>query len=594
MGDLRARVVIILALIAASVWALFPRVAIERARGPNGAFVYNADSSFRYDTVRQVPLKRGLDLQGGTHLALEVDESKGAIANTSDAIDRALKVVRTRIDQFGVSEPVVQKAGNDRIVVELPGIDDQRRAVAVVQQSAFLQFQIVDKSGGFEKALPRIDAVVKAQLASAPSAVRAAAAARDTTASGVQSLFTTPAETTATPTAAKTSAAPGTRRGGAATAAHRDSARKDTTRLDSASVDSAALTNLTGGAFSKLIQQGQIPGEFVVAQTDVPTVQRDLALPAVQAELPPGKVIRWEDDTMALSGRAYRAMYLLDAHPIITGEYLINAQPSTDPVEGTKVDFQLNRDGGRRFQSETARHIKDYMAIVLDTTVMGRPPVIEGAIGTRGQITMGGRDLQAAQDLALVLRAGALPVPLKVAEVRAIGASLGQDSVHQGITAALIAIVLVIVIMVVYYKRSGILAVGGLALYLLFTLAILAGFDAVLTLPGLAGFILSIGIAVDANVLIFERIREELDRGKTPRTAIDEGFRHAMSAIIDSNVTTVLTAAVLYQYGSGPVKGFAVTLIAGILASMVTSIFVVRTFYMIWLSRARAPRTISI
>jgi preprotein translocase subunit SecD len=207
---------------------------------------------------------------------------------------------------------------------------------------------------------------------------------------------------------------------------------------------------------------------------------------------------------------------------------------------------------------------------------------------------MGGKDLQAAQDLALVLRAGALPVPLKVAEVRQIGASLGQDSIVAGVRAGVIAVLLVVVIMLVYYRFSGLLAVGGLTLYMLYTMAALASFDAVLTLPGLAGFILSIGIAVDANVLIFERIREELDRGKTPRTAIDEGFRHAMSAIIDSNVTTVLTAAVLYQYGTGPVKGFAVTLIAGILASMVTSIFVVRTFYMIWLTRARSPQTISI
>jgi preprotein translocase subunit SecD len=234
------------------------------------------------------------------------------------------------------------------------------------------------------------------------------------------------------------------------------------------------------------------------------------------------------------------------------------------------------------------------MAIVLDTLVMGRPPVIQSAIGTRGQITMGGRDLQAAQDLALVLRAGALPVPLRVVEERAIGASLGQDSVHAGIQAGVIAIALVVIIMLVYYRFSGLLAVGGLALYVLYTLAALAGFDAVLTLPGLAGFVLSIGIAVDANVLIFERIREELDHGKAVRTAIDEGFRHAMSAIIDSNVTTVLTAAVLYQYGSGPVRGFAVTLIAGIMASMVTSIFVVRTFYLLWLNRTRGTQMVSI
>jgi len=233
------------------------------------------------------------------------------------------------------------------------------------------------------------------------------------------------------------------------------------------------------------------------------------------------------------------------------------------------------------------------MAIVLDKRVI-TAPVIQGAISTTGQITMGGKDLAAAQDLSLVLRAGALPVPLRVAEVRSIGPSMGQDSINAGLRAAALAVVLVIVIMVVYYKFSGVLAVAALALYVLYTLAALAGFDAVLTLPGLAGFVLSIGIAVDANVLIFERIREEMARGKTVRTSIDEGFRHAMPAIIDSNVSTILTAAVLYQYGTGPVKGFAVTLIAGIAASLFTSIFVVRTFYLLWLQRSRGAQTLSI
>jgi preprotein translocase subunit SecD len=273
---------------------------------------------------------------------------------------------------------------------------------------------------------------------------------------------------------------------------------------------------------------------------------------------------------------------------------LKDAKPVTDPQEGTLVTFTLSNEGGRRFRGETSKHLGDFMAIVLDQRVMGRPPVIQGAIGTRGQITMGGKDLQAAADLALVLRAGSLPAPLKIAETREIGASLGKDSISKGITAGLIAIVLVIVIMIGYYRFSGMLAVLGLFLYMLFTLAALAGFGAVLTLPGLAGFVLSIGIAVDANVLIFERIREELDHGKTVRTAVDEGFRHAMSAIIDSNVSTALTAAVLYQYGTGPVRGFAVTLLAGIAASMVTSIFVVRTFYMIWLTRSKSAQTLSI
>jgi preprotein translocase subunit SecD len=207
---------------------------------------------------------------------------------------------------------------------------------------------------------------------------------------------------------------------------------------------------------------------------------------------------------------------------------------------------------------------------------------------------MGGRDLQAAQDLALVLRAGALPVPLKVAEAREIGASLGQDSIDAGLRAGVVAVFFVIVIMIAYYRFSGLLAVGALVLYVLFTTAMLAAFDAVLTLPGLAGFVLSIGIAVDANVLIFERIREEMFHGKTVRTSIEEGFTHAMSAIIDSNVSTVLTAAVLYQYGTGPVKGFAVTLVAGIAASMVTSIFVTKTFFYVWLSRTRGEQALSI
>src|SRR6185295_14184700 len=202
-----------------------------------------------------------------------------------------------------------------------------------------------------------------------------------------------------------------------------------------------------------------------------------------------------------------------------------------NPIEGTVVEFQLNNEGGRRFRTETAKHIGDYMAIVLDDRVMGRPPVIQGAIGTRGQITMGRRPLQEAQDLALVLRAGALPVPLKVAEVRNIGASLGADSIRNGIRALIIAVALVVFILVVYYRFSGVLAVVALGLYVVYTMAMLAYFNAVLTLPGLAGFVLSVGIAVDANVLIFERIREELDRGKTVRTAIDEGFRHAMTAI---------------------------------------------------------------
>jgi preprotein translocase subunit SecD len=552
--NLKYRIAIILALTAASVWALFPRTVVERVKR-NGEFVY--------DTVRRVPLKRGLDLQGGMHLALDVDESKGLVPDKSKAIDNALKVVRNRIDEFGVSEPVVQKAGNDRIIVELPGIDDPQRAQDVVQKSAFLEFQITDKTQALEKSLPRLDAALKDAKVNVAVA-GAAGAKKDTANAGLQSLFTT------------------------------DTSKKaDTTTTDSAK----AVAGTAGGpgAFSKLVQPGSMPGEYLVGQSDVALMTQYLSLPAVQAALPPAKAIRWSSDTLSYGGRIYRPLYVLDSKPIITGEYLTDAKPNTSPTEGNIVEFTMNNEGARRFRTETGRHVKDFMAIVLDQRVMGRPPVIQSAIGARGQITMGGKDLQAAQDLALVLRAGSLPVPLKVADVRQIGASLGRDSIHQGITAGIIAVGLVVVVMLGYYRFSGALAVAALALYILYTLAALAGFNAVLTLPGLAGFVLSIGIAVDANVLIFERIREELAHGKTVRTAIDEGFRHAMSAIVDSNVSTALTAAVLYQYGTGPVRGFAVTLLAGIAASMITAIFVVRTFYMIWLNRSRdAQQTLSI
>jgi preprotein translocase subunit SecD len=588
MTDLRYRLAIIIALIAASVWSIWPRPVVRRLETTNNVI--------RYDTLRRIPIRRGLDLEGGMHLTLEVDESKQAVANKSDAIDRALKVVRTRIDQFGVSEPVVQRVGNDRMVVELPGVQDQQRAYDIVKEAAYLQMEIVDKSQALDKVLPRIDGILKSRGLGVTASNTPGQAAP--TNAGVQSLFSNSDSAKHPGDSAKAHAvaAPAARRGKHDSAGKKaDSAgKKADSASDTAKHDSSALANMTVGPFSQLIQQGQMPGEFYVAKADVPTITHYLSLPEVQGILPPGKVIRWSTDTVTVGQKAYQTFYVLDAHPIITGEYLVDANPRTDPIEGTLVEFRLSREGGRRFQTETGRHINDYMAIVLDSVVMGRPPVIQSAIGTSGQITMGGKDLQAAQDLALVLRAGALPVPLKVAEVRQIGASLGQDSIVAGVRAGVIAVLLVVVIMLVYYRFSGLLAVGGLTLYMLYTMAALASFDAVLTLPGLAGFILSIGIAVDANVLIFERIREELDRGKTPRTAIDEGFRHAMSAIIDSNVTTVLTAAVLYQFGTGPVKGFAVTLIAGILASMITSIFVVRTFYMIWLTRARSPQTISI
>ena len=566
MNSLRSRLLLIAAAIGLSVFALFPRSTAVKEKRPDGTTL---------DTTRRLwPLKYGLDLQGGMHLALEIDESKGAVADKKDALRRALKTVRNRIDQFGVSEPVVQQAGNDRIIVELPGIDDQQRAQDVVQKSAFLQFQITDKSNALEKSLPRMDAAIRSQHLDVAAVAGKPAVA---------------------PTAAPLS---GLLSGDTAKKATVDVAKKGATDSATNAVTPAADTAKkdTNGPLTKLLQAGQMPGQFYVKESDVSRISRYLADSVVRAAIAPGKSIRFGADTIAgAPGQgAYRALFVLDSKPIITGEFLTDAKPNRNQLEpGYIVEFEFNAEGGRIFRRETGKHIRDNMAVVLDDRVM-TAPVINSAIGRNGQITLGGAGLQEAQDLALVLRAGALPVPLKVAEIRNIGASLGQDSIDKGKLAFGIAILMVIIIMVGYYRFSGMIAVVALTLYIFFTLAALAAFGATLTLPGLAGLVLGVGIAVDANVLIFERIREEMDRGKSSRLSIDEGFKHALTAIVDTSVATILSGAVLYQYGTGPVRGFAVTLVVGVAASLFTAIFVTRTFLLLWLDRTGGTKPLSI
>jgi preprotein translocase subunit SecD len=289
-------------------------------------------------------------------------------------------------------------------------------------------------------------------------------------------------------------------------------------------------------------------------------------------------------EPVSQGARSYRPLYALEERPIITGEVLSDARATIDQVTRSSIVlFELNRSGGRVFRRETARHVDDFMAIMLDGRVNRQPPVIRGQIYRNGQIELGAAPLSEAQDLALLLRAGALPAPVIIVEERTVGPSLGQDSIDRGKRAAAVAAIVVLVIMAVYYRAAGLLAIGALTFYVLFTLGGLASLAATLTLPGLAGFVLSLGLAVDANVLIFERVREEVKLGKTPSASVDGG-----------NITTVITAAFLFQFGTGPVKGFAVTLIIGILASLVTAVFVTRTFFLIWLTRRPATEGLSI
>jgi len=566
--SIRVRLIIIGLLALLSVFSLWPRDVKIRSRGSDGLM---------HDTTeRKVALKEGLDLQGGIHLGLELDQSKGKVANVADAIDRALKVIRTRIDEFGVAEPLVQKLGTSRIIVELPGLKDPARAKAIVQRSAFLQFEMTDKEGQFRRALPALDRALTAAgvtersmgLAVADSAHRGAAA-QPGAPSTVEQILGGPKPDTGK-------------------AARRDTAKA--ARRDSASTD----TTLTG-PLSPLLFQGNMTGEFMVQQEKAAIVSAMLEKVDSLRLLPRGIVMRWGAQPLSRGARGYLPLYALVERPIITGEELTDARAQLDPLNNQAVvNFTLSRRGGRTFERETTKHIGDYMAIVLDNLVQSQPPVIRGTISTHGQIELGSASLQDAQDLALVLKAGALPAPLQIVEERTVGPTLGRDSIHDATIAATVGVFLVIVIMVGYYRLAGTLAVGALVLYVLFTLGGLSFLDATLTLPGVAGFVLSVGIAVDANVLIFERIREELALGKSVRLAIDAGYKMAMNAIVDSNVSTILTAAFLFQFGTGPVRGFAATLIIGIIASMITAIYVTRTFYMIYLERRPGLQTLSI
>jgi preprotein translocase subunit SecD len=562
LDSLKARLVVIGLLVLASVWSLWPREITIRVRG--------ADGRMRDTTVQRVPIKQGLDLRGGMHLGLEIDTSRGTGPIASDAIDRALRVIRTRIDEFGVAEPLVQKEGTGRIVVELPGVSDPGRAKEIALRTAFLQFQMTDKEGLFRTALPAID--------------------RALTAAGVTERSV---GTAVSDTSAPRAAGPGSAVEDILGAAAGPQARAG---ADTARAQADTLGNQLGqGPLSPLLFAGSLPGEYLVREEKVAIVDGMLLRPEAQRLLPRGFVLRWGAEAMSRGAVAYRGLYILEERPIMTGEFLTDAKARLDPLYNqATVDFELTRRGGRVFERETGRHVGDHMAIVLDNVVQSQPPVIRSQIASRGQIELGSASLQEAQDLALVLKAGALPAPLQIVEERSVGPTLGKDSIQKGMLAGVIGVGLVILIMLVYYRFSGLLAVLALILYVLFTFGGLAGLGATLTLPGVAGFALSVGIAVDANVLIFERIREELAHGKSVRLAIDAGFKMAMNAIVDSNVSTILTAAFLFQFGTGPVKGFAVTLILGILASMVTAIFVVRTFYMIYLQRRPGLQTLSI
>jgi preprotein translocase subunit SecD len=276
---------------------------------------------------------------------------------------------------------------------------------------------------------------------------------------------------------------------------------------------------------------------------------------------------------------AEQQSYVLESRALMTGEYIQDARVRpAEQLQGASVELILNQTGARLFEQITAANVKRRLAIVLDNRVYSAPVIQERIGGGRASIT-GNFDLKEARDLAIVLRAGALPAPVEIVEERTVGPSLGKDSIREGVMSFIVGGLLVIVFMIAYYRQAGLLAVVAVALNVLYLLAVLAGFQAVLTLPGIAGMVLTVGMAVDANVLINERIREELRAGRAVRSAIEAGYKNALPAILDSNVTTFLSGVILFQFGTGPIKGFAVTLCVGILTTVITAVYLTRIYY---------------
>jgi preprotein translocase subunit SecD len=513
-------------------------------------------------------IKLGLDLQGGMHLVLEVDDPEGTMTEDAraDAIERSERIMRNRIDEFGVEEPIIQKVGCCRLIVELPGIgpDDESRAKNLIEQAAFLEFKLVLPVAEFESRLPQIDRQIVNVLGM--DSLQALGGVAQGPSQELQNLLF-------------------------------DGLNVDSTQADSTGVDEDAeeqdqSPNLI--PLQSLLLIGDMEGVFLVATENVERARLFLALPEVQRAFPRNVSLHWEADPIALDLRPYRRLYVTTEEAFVDGTMLEDATAQRDPNGNqAQVNFEFNRVGGRRFSRFTEQNIDNLIAIVLDGEIVSAP-VVRARIGASGVIEMGNADMAEAADLALVLRAGALPTKLVIVEERTVGPSLGQDSIDRGQIAGIIGMFAVVLIMISYYRVVGVLAVMALAVYMTLVLGGLAAFNGVLTLPGIAGLILSVGMAVDANVLIFERIREELILGRATRTAVEEGFAHALSAIVDANMTTLFTALILFQFGTGPVRGFAVTLSIGIVASFFSALYVTRTFFLIYLSGKKASDPISI
>jgi len=527
-----------------------------------------------------------------------------------NAIDRAIQVVRNRIDQYGVSEPVIQKKGSSRLVVELPGVSNVQEVRKLLQGTALLEFKLVIDPQIAVKVMEKVntymaggnlDSLIKADSLSKITKTepkKDTSKVTDTKVKKDSTSITNVKDSTKKDTTKKEITKKDTT----------GNKKKDTTKKNITGKDSikkgdsntAGLTDSNGNPVDTNQQMSEEefkqknpwfylvrPQQFqdgslvwLVKETDKAKVQKILEKKEIQDIIPTDISFAFSNrSTFVDNGEKIYQFYVLKKDPELTGGVVINARSNIDPTSNSPVVYmEMNSDGSADWARITGANINKQIAIVLDNVVYSAPVVRNKITGGNSQIE-GMANIQEAKLLEIVLKAGALPAPLQIIEERTVGPSLGEDSIQKGLYSSIIALILVALFMVVYYHFAGGVADLALIFNMLFVMGIMASFHATLTLPGIAALILTIGMAVDSNVLIYERIREELTGGKPLRTAIEIGYKKAFSAILDSHVTSLITAIILYQFGTGPIQGFALTLIIGLIANLFTAIVITRIIF---------------
>lgn len=546
---------IILLVIILSAYTVWPSIQVHSKSGEEKKTFLKENPKLGAKSINF-----GLDLAGGTAITLEIDKAGIKEEEIKDVQEQSLEIIRNRVDQYGLSEPQISPSGDDRIVVELAGVDDST-AKELVGSTAKLEFKILAESEKFQQVVMVIDQYLTRQTTD----IAADSAVTDTTAAAVKDSAkdttkvlsddellgnTQVAEAPAKDSAVETKAEPASEVGTAL---------------------SAYYLNFGNGGF--------------IAEENVEKVKKLLAAEGVQKLIPRDVAFAFGSGLEPVQrGSQIKAkrLYLLKRRAEMAGDDVVDARPYrvSDGVSAGEVAVSLKFGGigPKKFSAVTAANIGKQMAIVLDNQVISAPVIRDRIPNGEAQIT-GLDDMAEANRLSVVLRAGALKAPMNIIESRTVGATLGEENIVQGFGSGAVGLVLCLVFMIGYYRLGGFIASLGMVINTLVTAAVMSVFNATLTLPGIAGFILVLGMSLDANVIIYERIREEIKAGLTARAAVAKGYERAFSAIFDSNLTTVLTALILYKIGTGSVKGFGLTLMIGIITSLFCALTVTRAVF---------------